>query len=119
MERKDIRDAVAVLRRAFETQQRKAKAVIRMAERYGITGRWQREPGECHVDWMSHEGEEVLLVTIWGVGTRITGERNTVHLITAGGTEDWPPLGKGDVAMRLAGRIALHLAEADQKQAAE
>lgn len=47
------------------------------------------------------------------------GERNTVHLITAGGVEDWPPLGKGDVAMRLAGRIALHLAEATKKQAAE
>ncbi len=47
------------------------------------------------------------------------GERNTVHLITAAGTEDWPPLGKGDVAMRLAGRIALHLAEAVRKQAAE
>ncbi|MCC8429268.1 bifunctional phosphopantothenoylcysteine decarboxylase/phosphopantothenate--cysteine ligase CoaBC [Reyranella aquatilis] len=47
------------------------------------------------------------------------GERNTVHLITAAGTEDWPPLGKGDVAMRLAGRIAGHLAEAVRKQAAE
>ena len=47
------------------------------------------------------------------------GERNTVHLITAGGVEDWPPLGKGDVAMRLVGRIALHLAEAAKKQAAE
>ena len=47
------------------------------------------------------------------------GERNTVHLITAAGTEDWPPLGKGDVAMRLAGRIALHLAQADKAQAAE
>ncbi len=47
------------------------------------------------------------------------GERNTVHLITAAGAEDWPPLDKGDVAMRLAGRIALHLAEAVRKQAAE
>ncbi len=47
------------------------------------------------------------------------GERNTVHLITDAGTEDWPPLGKGDVAMRLAGRIALHLAQAGKKQAAE
>ncbi|WP_425068585.1 bifunctional phosphopantothenoylcysteine decarboxylase/phosphopantothenate--cysteine ligase CoaBC [Reyranella sp.] len=47
------------------------------------------------------------------------GERNTVHLITSGGTEDWPPLGKGDVAMRLAGRIALHLAQAAKAQAAE
>ncbi|TAJ84401.1 MAG: bifunctional phosphopantothenoylcysteine decarboxylase/phosphopantothenate--cysteine ligase CoaBC [Reyranella sp.] len=47
------------------------------------------------------------------------GERNTVHLITEAGVEDWPPLGKGDVAMRLAGRIALHLAQAGKKQAAE
>ena len=47
------------------------------------------------------------------------GERNTVHLITEAGTEDWPPLGKGDVAMRLAGRIALHLAQAGKARAAE
>ena len=47
------------------------------------------------------------------------GERNTVHLITEAGTEDWPPLGKGDVAMRLAGRIALHLPQSGKKQAAE
>lgn len=47
------------------------------------------------------------------------GERNTVHLISAEGTEDWPPLGKSDVAMRLAGRIALHFAQAGKKQAAE
>ncbi|HQS16867.1 bifunctional phosphopantothenoylcysteine decarboxylase/phosphopantothenate--cysteine ligase CoaBC [Reyranella sp.] len=47
------------------------------------------------------------------------GERNTVHLITEAGTEDWPPLGKGDVAMRLASRIALHLAQAGKARAAE
>jgi phosphopantothenoylcysteine decarboxylase/phosphopantothenate--cysteine ligase len=47
------------------------------------------------------------------------GERNTVHLITEAGTEDWPPLGKGDVARRLAGRIALHLAQAGKARAAE
>lgn len=47
------------------------------------------------------------------------GERNTVHVITEAGTEDWPPLGKGDVARRLAGRIALHLAQAGKAQAAE
>ena len=47
------------------------------------------------------------------------GERNTVHLISAQGVEHWPPLGKGDVAMRLAGRIALHLAQAGKAQAAE
>src|SRR6266481_1691541 len=41
------------------------------------------------------------------VGT-FGGERNTVHLITATGVEDWPTLAKSDVAMRLAGRIALY-----------
>ena len=39
------------------------------------------------------------------------GERNTVHLISAKGVEDWPTLAKGDVATRLAGRIALHLGQ--------
>src|SRR5215475_5686182 len=39
------------------------------------------------------------------------GERNTVHLITASGVEDWPTLAKADVALRLAGRIALHFSD--------
>ena len=34
------------------------------------------------------------------------GERNTVHLISAKGVEDWPTLAKEDVALRLADRIA-------------
>jgi len=34
------------------------------------------------------------------------GDRNTVHLITATGTEDWPDLAKSEVGTRLAGRIA-------------
>jgi phosphopantothenoylcysteine decarboxylase/phosphopantothenate--cysteine ligase len=34
------------------------------------------------------------------------GERNTVHLITAAGTEAWPPMSKQEVAARLVGRIA-------------
>src|SRR6266851_5029089 len=38
------------------------------------------------------------------------GERNTVHLISAEGVEDWPTMAKDDVALRLAGRIALQLA---------
>jgi len=37
------------------------------------------------------------------------GERNTVHLISAEGVEDWPTMAKDDVALRLAGRIALQL----------
>jgi phosphopantothenoylcysteine decarboxylase/phosphopantothenate--cysteine ligase len=47
------------------------------------------------------------------------GERNTVHLISASGVEDWPTLAKDDVASRLAARIALHFAEPPTAQAAE
>jgi phosphopantothenoylcysteine decarboxylase/phosphopantothenate--cysteine ligase len=34
------------------------------------------------------------------------GDKNTVHLITASGTEDWPELAKTEVGTRLAARIA-------------
>jgi phosphopantothenoylcysteine decarboxylase / phosphopantothenate---cysteine ligase len=34
------------------------------------------------------------------------GERNTVHLVTAGHVEDWPPASKKEVAARLAQHIA-------------
>ncbi len=37
------------------------------------------------------------------------GDDNTVHLITAAGTETWPKLAKADVAARLAAKIATHL----------
>jgi phosphopantothenoylcysteine decarboxylase/phosphopantothenate--cysteine ligase len=38
------------------------------------------------------------------------GERNTVHLISAEGTEHWPTLSKTDVAERLADRVIQHFA---------
>ena len=47
------------------------------------------------------------------------GERNTVHLISATGVEDWPTLSKDEVAGRLAARIALHLARPRSAEAAE
>jgi phosphopantothenoylcysteine decarboxylase / phosphopantothenate---cysteine ligase len=47
------------------------------------------------------------------------GERNTVHLISAAGVEDWPTLAKDDVALRLAGRIALHFVRPIKAEAAE
>lgn len=47
------------------------------------------------------------------------GDRNTVHLISATGVEDWPTLSKGEVAGRLAARIALHLARPRSAEAAE
>jgi len=34
------------------------------------------------------------------------GDANRVHLVTAEGVEDWPELPKGEVAARLAARIA-------------
>jgi phosphopantothenoylcysteine decarboxylase / phosphopantothenate---cysteine ligase len=37
------------------------------------------------------------------------GDRNTVHLVTASGTEDWPELDKSEVGVRLAERIAAAL----------
>ena len=37
------------------------------------------------------------------------GDANTIHLVSAGGVEDWPTLSKQDVAQRLARRIADHL----------
>ena len=52
------------------------------------------------------------------VGT-FGGERNTVHLIGASGVENWPTLAKGEVATRLAGRIALHFGLPPKAEAAE
>jgi phosphopantothenoylcysteine decarboxylase / phosphopantothenate---cysteine ligase len=40
------------------------------------------------------------------------GDDNTVHLITASGVEDWPPMRKTEVARRLASRIAQALGKA-------
>jgi phosphopantothenoylcysteine decarboxylase/phosphopantothenate--cysteine ligase len=37
------------------------------------------------------------------------GDKNTVHLITATSSESWPELSKGEVAARLAARVAAHL----------
>jgi phosphopantothenoylcysteine decarboxylase / phosphopantothenate---cysteine ligase len=38
------------------------------------------------------------------------GDSNTIHLVEAGGVEDWPALSKRDVAQRLAQRIGAHFA---------
>ncbi len=40
------------------------------------------------------------------------GDSNTVHVVSAGGVEDWPPLSKEDVAQRLARRIGEQLSGA-------
>ena len=43
------------------------------------------------------------------------GDRNTVHLITAGGVESWPDMDKTEVARRLVERAAQHLLETTDK----
>jgi phosphopantothenoylcysteine decarboxylase/phosphopantothenate--cysteine ligase len=53
-----------------------------------------------------------------GTGT-FGGERNTVHLVTAQGVQQWPTLSKERVAMQLAGAIALHLTRPRKAEAAE
>jgi len=47
------------------------------------------------------------------------GERNTVHLVTAEGVEEWPTLAKDEVAVRLADRIARQLGLPRAVKAAE
>jgi phosphopantothenoylcysteine decarboxylase/phosphopantothenate--cysteine ligase len=47
------------------------------------------------------------------------GDRNTVHLISAQGVQDWPTLSKDQVAMQLAGAIAMHLTRSRSAEAAE
>ncbi len=47
------------------------------------------------------------------------GDRNTVHLVSGAGVEDWPPLGKDEVAKRLAARMAAHFDRPDKAEAAE
>jgi phosphopantothenoylcysteine decarboxylase/phosphopantothenate--cysteine ligase len=37
------------------------------------------------------------------------GDRNTIHLVDAGGVEDWPAMTKREVAERLADRIIARL----------
>jgi phosphopantothenoylcysteine decarboxylase/phosphopantothenate--cysteine ligase len=39
------------------------------------------------------------------------GDRNAVHIVSAGGVESWPDMDKGDVARRLMDRVAAWLAE--------
>jgi len=39
------------------------------------------------------------------------GDDNTIHLVTAGGVESWPPQSKDDVARTLVERIAAELKE--------
>ncbi len=48
----------------------------------------------------------ILANDVSAAGGVFGGDANTIHLVSADGVEDWPPLSKRDVAERLAQRIA-------------
>lgn len=62
------------------------------------------------------KGCDWILANDVGAGSTVMGgAENRVHLITAEGSESWPPMAKEDVARRLACRIAAYFAaEASQ-----
>ncbi|WP_439813647.1 bifunctional phosphopantothenoylcysteine decarboxylase/phosphopantothenate--cysteine ligase CoaBC [Zavarzinia sp. CC-PAN008] len=59
----------------------------------------------------ARKGCDWIVANDVSLGTGIMGgDRNTVHLVTEQGVEDWPTLDKAEVAQRLARRIAERLA---------
>ena len=52
------------------------------------------------------KGCDWIIANDVGIAGVMGGDRNTVHLITANGTESWPELQKTEVGERLAARIA-------------
>jgi phosphopantothenoylcysteine decarboxylase/phosphopantothenate--cysteine ligase len=60
---------------------------------------------------LAKKGCDMIVANDVGGGARVMGgERNTVHLVTEDGVEDWPTLDKGEVARRLVERLAVLLA---------
>jgi phosphopantothenoylcysteine decarboxylase/phosphopantothenate--cysteine ligase len=60
---------------------------------------------------LARKGCDMILANDVGDAKGVMGgERNTVHLVTRDGVEDWPTLDKSDVAERLVARIAAALA---------
>jgi phosphopantothenoylcysteine decarboxylase / phosphopantothenate---cysteine ligase len=59
--------------------------------------RQKRQKKGC--DW-------ILANDVSAEGGVFGGDANTIHLVSADGVEDWPPLSKRDVAERLAQRVA-------------
>jgi phosphopantothenoylcysteine decarboxylase/phosphopantothenate--cysteine ligase len=55
----------------------------------------------------------ILANDVSGESGVMGGDRNTIHLVTAGGVESWPPQSKEDVGRMLVERIAAALAEAE------
>jgi phosphopantothenoylcysteine decarboxylase/phosphopantothenate--cysteine ligase len=61
----------------------------------------------------ARKGCDWILANDVGVNSPVMGgDKNTIHLVTAEGSETWPEMDKRDVAERLVGRIAAHFGKA-------
>ena len=62
---------------------------------------------------LAKKGCDLIVANDVGAGRGVMGgARNTVHLVTASGIEDWPLLDKDEVARRLLARLAAMLGDA-------
>ena len=90
-------DILATLAKAGNRRPRLVVGFAAETENLIANAKAKRQKKGC--DW--------ILANDVSEGTGIFGgEANTIHLLDADGAEDWPPLGKREVAERLAGRIA-------------
>ena len=95
-------DILATLSRAGNRRPRLVVGFAAETENVVAHAREKREKKGC--DW-------VLANDVSPQSGTFGGEKNTIHLISAEGVEDWPTLGKAEVAERLAERIARFFAE--------
>jgi phosphopantothenoylcysteine decarboxylase / phosphopantothenate---cysteine ligase len=95
-------DILATLSRAGNERPRLVVGFAAETENVVAHARKKREKKGC--DW-------ILANDVSPQSGTFGGERNTIHLVSAEGVEDWPTLSKAEVAERLAERIARFFAE--------
>ena len=95
-------DILATLSRAGNQRPRLVVGFAAETENVIAHAREKREKKGC--DW-------ILANNVSPPSGTFGGEKNTIHLVSAEGVEDWPTLSKAEVAERLAERIARFFAE--------
>jgi len=95
-------DILATLSHAGNRRPRLVVGFAAETENVVAHAREKREKKGC--DW-------VLANDVSPPSGTFGGEKNTIHLVSAEGVEDWPTLSKAEVAERLAERIARFFAE--------
>lgn len=95
-------DILATLSRAGNQRPRLVVGFAAETENVVAHAREKREKKGC--DW-------ILANDVSPPSGTFGGEKNTIHLVSAEGVEDWPTLSKAEVAERLAERIARFFAE--------